>query len=218
MLIAPTEPKALRELGLTSSTPEHYGCDVLWKAHDEWWGVQRKEVKDFVASAADGRLAYEVAQMKQLGGKCMLIMEGKIEWSGSGSMMGREYGQPWTQQSHQGLICSLQNEGVWYLETPNTHGTGVAIKNFVHWSRKEKHAALVRRVGPRNWGTSDNKEWVRHLVQGLPKVGPEIAGRIVEKYGCPFEWRISREDLLRVEGIGKKRADELIAALEGTKK
>ena len=48
---------------------------------------------------------------------------------------------------------------------------------------------------------------------GIPGVGAELADRIVKRFGVPFQWKISQEDLETVEGIGKKKAQKIWAAI-----
>ena len=80
MLISPSEPAAIRALGTTCDIPERHGCDVLFVAHGGYWGVQRKELKDFVASVNDDRLGKDanVAPVNRLrlgeGGLTLLLL------------------------------------------------------------------------------------------------------------------------------------------------
>ena len=64
------------------------------------------------------------------------------------------------------------------------------------------------------WGTPSNEDYQRHLVMGLPGVGPELADRIVKKFrGVPWIWTINYEDLINVEGIGPKKARAIYDSL-----
>lgn len=65
-----------------------------------------------------------------------------------------------------------------------------------------------------SWGTPTNREFAVYVMSSLPGVGVELAGRIWEHFGrIPFVWEVSVEELCEVQGIGKKKAEKMIAAL-----
>lgn len=215
MLIAPTESNALKALGKSSLLPEKHGVDILFAYNGGWYGIQRKEISDLIASVHDGRLQRELGQMKRLE-KAVLLVEGKIQFTMDGELMGKGFGQPWTRKQHMGLLWSVREKGVWVDQSESLTDTIAFASAFEAWVRKGKHHSLDRRPGPVTvWGKPDDTDYACHLVQGLPGMGPELAQRIVQMYGLPFGWKVSREDLLKVPGIGKKTADQLWRSLEG---
>ena len=67
MLISPTEPPELKALGKLSLLTEKHGADVLIMPHASWegmLGVQRKELKDLLASMSDGRFGEQMMKLK----------------------------------------------------------------------------------------------------------------------------------------------------------
>lgn len=215
MLISPAEPARLKELGTVGMLPEVYGADFMWIAKGKKVGVQRKELKDFIASAAgDDRLTRETKQMKGLD-IAMLLVEGVPKWDLNDELIRKDgYGPRWTKASHQGILWTIQDEGIWVTFTTGMDDTMGTIRRFRDWTNKVSHRSLLRRPGPTSlWGDPDNIDFVRHLVMGLPSVGAELAIRIVDHVGCPFGWVISKEDLEKVPGIGKKKAEKIYATL-----
>lgn len=210
-LVAPTEPKPMHVLGKLSSLPERHGADVLLHVAGGvgWVGVQRKEMSDLVASVNDGRLAKEVQQMRAgFLSRAVLVVEGRPKWTLDGALVSGFTN--WTRDQHLALLFSVQAEGVWVGGTDDVAGTVSYVRALDGWLRKSKHTALVRRPGPVSmWGKPTNEDYARHLVMGLPNVGPELARRIVEKFGIPFRWKVGVEDLMTVEGIGKKKAESI---------
>jgi len=199
-----------------SSVPEEYGADFLWRAHGLWWGVQRKEVKDLLASVADGRLSKELAQMKSLESP-LLIIEGTTTFTVDGVLMSRgSWGQDWTRQQWNGLSFSVLNMGVGIVRSSGLKETAGLIRGYKVWSEKEKHAGLKTRPGPQvKWGRPGNKDFQIHLLMGLPGVGYELAKRIVERFGgVPWYWTVTEEQLMQVEGVGKKKAEAMLRCLE----
>lgn len=175
--------------------------------------MQRKEINDLVASVADGRLAREMAMMKRLS-VAVLVVEGKPSWTMDGSLISKGFGKPWTRRQHRGLLWSVREKGVWVEWTDGAEDTVVACRELEAWVRKGKHGSLERRPGPESvWGQLTNRDYARHVVMGLPGVGPELAGRIVDTFGMPFGWKVSVEELMTVNGIGRKKAESMLKAL-----
>lgn len=230
MLIAPTERHPLTTLGKHSSLPEQYGCDILFPVNGAWVGVQRKEINDLVASVYDGRLSRELAMMK----RCtlsVLVVEGKPQWTMDGELMGRgnfngrsttsssrnsksPSTSKWTRAQHRGLLNSVRSQGVWTDTTESAQDTVEFCLALQTWLKKEKHSLLSGRPGPETvWGSPNNRDYQRHLVMGLPGIGKEMADRIIDTVGFPFGLKVTREELMKVEGVGPKRADQIIGCM-----
>lgn len=197
-----------------SNLPEKYGCDAIWRARGEWWGVQRKEVSDFFNSVQDGRLAKEVGQMQGHVSIPIVCIEGKMSWTIGGELCGNGYGATVTKQQFHGMIFSMALKGVTTLFSDRAEGTAELIKNLAVWSQKENHNSLDRRPGPQTpWGRSDNMDWAKHLLQGFPGIGAGVAADIIKHFGrVPLKWDITEKELLAVKGIGKERAKALLEA------
>ena len=91
----------LKKLGRVSSTPEKHGSDYLFLSGAGLVGVQRKEVKDWVASCFDGRLAKELRQMRTLD-LAVVVVEGKMVWSETGTLLSG-WGRGYTRAMHLGV-------------------------------------------------------------------------------------------------------------------
>lgn len=213
ILVAPTEPSQLKKLGRVSTIPEKWGVDFLFPVNGKWYGIQRKEVNDLVASMQDGRLAKEMAQMKRLDFG-MLIVEGQVRFTLDGELIKNGYGQRITKAGLRGILWSVQARGYSVQSTETMVDTFETIQMFETYVRKGKHQALDRRPGPISvWGNPNNRDYQTHLVMGLPGVGPELAERIVDKLGMPFGWKITEGDLMTVQGIGVKKAHQIYKCL-----
>lgn len=213
MLVSPTEPPALKAIGTVSSLPETKGADVMWAVQGGWVGVQRKEVHDLLASVADGRLAFQLGQMHQLH-LGVFMVEGKIKWTTDGSMA-EQYAQHWTRCAWRGLLWSIRRHGVMVECTDSLQDTIEAIHALEQWAQKRNHSSTTRRPGPQSpWGTADNREFGIHLLQGLSGIGPEMAAVIYDTFdGVPWKWDVTREELLAIKGMGRKKVDSIMAAI-----
>lgn len=215
MLVSPAEPATLREPFTVSALPERYGADFLFIANRQWVGIQRKEIKDFLASLYDGRLAKELAQLQSIPYR-VLVIEGNISWTNDGFMLhGSDYGRKVSRKQWKGLLWSVRAKGVWVEFSDNWIDTLGILGWLEEWFKKSKHNSLDTRPGPDSlWGKPSNRDYQKHLIMGLPGVGVELAERIIDKFGMPFTWKISKEDLLCIDGIGVKKAEAIWMALE----
>ena len=213
MLISPTEPPALRKIGTTSLRPETYGCDVLFAAGGKWFGIQRKEFKDLIHSMQDGRLGQQVSMMAELE-QAMVVIEGwqDAHWTTDGRLSDR-YAKV-TRAQLRGLLWSVRDRGVWVDYTRDLADTIALCQEWERWCRKPEHKSLSTRPGPvGKWGRADNREWQEHLLQGLPGVGVELAGRILDQVGMPLGWRVTEGELLGVQGLGKGKVEKMMRAV-----
>lgn len=215
MLIAPTEPAPLKAIGTVNLLPERFGVDILFSSRGRWFGIQRKEISDLINSIHDGRLQREIAQMQGRLEIAVLIVEGSVKWTLDGELVGNGWGKGWTRRQHRGLLWSVESKGVWTAQTGTVRETIDWVQDFELWCGKDRHHSLERRPGPSGmWGKPDHREYGCHLLMGLPGVGPELANRIYEHFGgVPWEWRVGMEELMEVQGIGKKKAEEILGAL-----
>lgn len=214
MWVSPAEPERLRSGRKVSPLCEQRGADFLFVAHGEWVAIQRKEIQDFIASLGDGRLQKELAQLQTCHHK-ILILEGKIQWTTEGEMLGKGYGRTWTRKQWRAILWGIRSKGIWIEPTDDVSDTIATLTWIEQWFNKDTHNSLTRRPAAMSmWGHPSNEDYQRHLVMGLPGVGPELADRIVRTFGgVPFGWKIKEGDLLKVEGIGKKKAATIYKTL-----
>lgn len=207
--VSPTEPTALKDIGLVSMISEEHGADVYWQVGEQDHGVQRKEFPgDFLSSVFDGRLGEQLDKMDVLDIK-YLILEGNPFWTNEGKLMHTRWG--WTISQHTKLLASIQARGVQIHHTRHIPDTVERVEDLVEWSKKPAHNSLNRRASPSKdkWGRRNNHLWRRHFIQGLPDIGPVQAEAIMSALGFPFQLTVTREDLMGVPGIGKKRAEKI---------
>ncbi len=211
MLVSPTEQK-LRSLGKSSSLPEKYGSDFLFPSVNGLVGVQRKELKDLVASLHDGRFAKELGQMGSLSLGIVLI-EGEIRWTRDGQLMGMR--GEFTRAQLYGVLFSTMASGLWVIQTHSLEETGIILPLIEKWLQKKRHGTLSNRPNAKGeWGSVTSREWGVHFLQGFQGIGAEVAGRIWDHFGgVPVAWNVGREELERVKGVGKGRSEVMYRAL-----
>lgn len=214
--VAPTEPVALRRIGKVGMVTERFGVDVMWSAKGKKWGVQRKEWKDLIASVEDGRLAREIPMMRALDVP-WIVVEGWPQTANDGTIIDKRFGRAWSVQSIAKILWGMQVQGIAFDRTVDVAGTVQWVTAMVEWSRKDKHGSVMVRPGPTGmWGHRNDRDWGVHLLQGLDGVGVELAGRIWDHFGkVPWTWDVGVKELMEVPGIGKKKAEKMMRALDG---
>jgi ERCC4-type nuclease len=211
ILVSPAEPAALRKIGPTSPLPETLGADFLIVTDQGFVGVQRKEVRDLVASIRGDRIARELGQSGGLL-RMVLIVEGDWAWDRTGSS---RTVPGLLKAQYDGFCLSIQSHGWWVLTSETMTDTIRLIGQVDSWWQKPNHGSLYQRPKSRAlWGTHRNREWGVHWWQAIPGVGVGMAGVLYDHVGVPVRWTIGEADLLAVPGIGKGRAAQILAALD----
>ena len=213
MIISPTEPAKLRRLGDVSMFPETFGCDILIASPAGWVGVQRKEIRDLIASIYDRRLGEQVAKMSGLAEQ-VLVIEGKAKWSADGELIGDR----WTRINRATLrkiMWGLHRGGVWIDHTDGIADTAEYLTELEQWAGKAAHRGLgVRGSARSQWGTANSRDWQSFMLQGLPGVGPDMADRILDQIGMPIGLTEETvEKLSGVKGVGPKTVKRILEAL-----
>lgn len=213
MLVSAAEPASLRTLGQYSPLPEQFGADFLIPCSLGMVGVQRKEIHDLIASRGDGRLARELAQMKQLD-IAILLVEGRLKWTSDGQLSSSL--TKWTRAEHHGMLFSIQSTGTWVNSSADLGDSREYLGLLERWLMKEKHKGINTRPKPTTlWGSRNDRDWGIHVIQSFDGIGPGVAGNLFDMYGLPIKWTVSREDLEKVPGVGKKRATKMWETLNG---
>lgn len=216
MLVSPSEPEQLRQLGRVSNRCEERGADFLMPSvHWGLVGIQRKEVGDLIGSFYSGRLQKQLMRMRAGCGLVVLLVEGNMAWTADGNLVGQH---SWSLAQHHGLLCSMQSEGCWIMASQSVGGSAWLLSWFARWLMKETHTSLHNRPGPDSLvqGHKTAREMGVYLLQGIEGIGPKMAGDIYDHFGgVPLKWGVGVEELVKVRGVGPKKAEKMWKALKG---
>lgn len=183
----------------------------------EWAGVQRKEVRDLVASVRGDRIAREIGQAEGLAA-AILVIEGDWRWDASGRS-GRCRG--WTRAQLDGLLLSFQVEHGWkVMHSTSLADTAALLHRIEAWFAKATHGSLSRRPKPRaseaRWGEQGHRATGIHILQSVDGMGPTRAAAVFDHFGSvPLRWSCTQEEMLAVPGIGPGRVKKMWEAISG---
>ena len=166
-------------------------------------GIERKQVKDFLASLADGRLFTQLIQLSTAYTNPILIIEGKEDiFTERGFHPGAIFG------SFASLLVDVKIPIIRTMDTGETADLIYALIKREYAPDKK----IAVRTAPSGRGLRDRQ---RYVVEGLPSVSAVLAERLLEHFGTVrtiFEADV--EGLMKVKGVGEKTAKEIRKVLD----
>ncbi len=156
--------------------------------------VERKTAADFAASLADGRLFPQASLLAHSPHRPVVLIEGS-------TMTPMRYVHP---HAMQGAIVSLA--AMWRLPVLHTPGSGDSLRilQFLANETGRPRHHIVRRYDRKPKRLASRRIFV---LQGLPGVGPVLAGRLLHQLGSVERVVTADVEMLsRVRGVGPKKA------------
>ncbi len=165
--------------------------------------IERKTKADFIQSIIDGRLMPQLIEMKRNFEIPVLILEG------SESL----YGTQMHPNSIRGAIaCAAVDMGVRIIPTEDAADTACIIISIARREQLDLSRLVPLRGGKR---PQELSEMQRFVVESLPKVSSVLALRLLERFkSVEGVFAASNEDLMDIEGIGKKKAQQIRSIIE----
>ncbi|RLF19591.1 MAG: hypothetical protein DRZ82_05235 [Thermoprotei archaeon] len=170
------------------------------KRKEECIIIERKTITDLANSIRDGRLWNQLralSEQKENGISVILLVEGWIKLL--------EKFTKWRPQAILRLLETIQVKyGIPIVYSPSWDWTALYIKARAEaLGKAEEKKVYYIRAGKRPSGLHER---ILFVAEGL--VGPKLARRLLEEFSTLRRLaNASRVELMRVEGIGKERAD-----------
>lgn len=162
--------------------------------------IERKTRADFESSVIDGRLFDQLARLASSYARTILIVEGK---EATGALK-----KPSLLGAYSSVITDY-GAGIFFTSSPKS--TSELIYAIA------KHEQLLEKRPLRVCGRPKGKtlpQNQRAIVEMLPMVGPKMARALLENFGTVENvFHAPEEELLKVEGMGKKKAKAIRMAL-----
>lgn len=164
--------------------------------------IERKTARDFLISLIDGRLFTQVSNLKKHCIHPVLLIEGNPF----------KTGLDFDETAIRGALISIQ--AIWYVPIIYSRSKE-ETKDIMLMIGRQEEACMD--VVPLRGGYRPKRLKSRQLfiLQGLPRVGPTAAKRLLEHFGSVANaMNAPVEDLIRVEGIGRVSAEKIRVVLD----
>jgi DNA excision repair protein ERCC-4 len=164
--------------------------------------IERKTARDFLISLIDGRLFSQLSNLKRYCVHPVLLIEGNPF----------KTGLDFDEMAVRGALISIQ--AIWYVPVLYSRSKKDSRDIMLMIGRQEE-ACLD--VIPLRGGYRPKKLKSRQLfvLQGLPKVGPTAAKRLLDHFGSVSAvMNATVESLMEVEGIGRVSAEKIRQILD----
>jgi len=158
--------------------------------------IERKTASDFINSIIDGRLFQQATKLLENFSRPLIIIEGD-------DFSSRKV----HPNAIKGAILSMAVDyGIPVLTTKDSTETAELIALLA--KREEKAGRFARLRGEKKPMT--DKEYQVYLVEGLPGVGPELARKLLARFGnVENVFTAGEKELKMVEKLGEKKAKEI---------
>ncbi|UCD02966.1 MAG: hypothetical protein JSV63_04255 [Candidatus Aenigmatarchaeota archaeon] len=163
-------------------------------------GIERKTIDDFLTSFFNQRLFEQLEKMAESFEKPLLIIEGDPN-------MLFEARNVHPNSIHGILSFITLDHKIPIIWTQNPKVTASQIYWIGHREQIKKSDRVQARVCKKSKNSKDQQEFI---VSGLPKINSVISRRLLKEFGTVKKVFSAKEDkLMKVEGIGKKKASEI---------
>lgn len=161
-------------------------------------GVERKNAEDFLQSIIDRRLFEQAKNLSKNFQVPLMIVEGQIDYS-------KRNIHP---NAVRGAIASLVTDfGISIIPTCDEKDTAGMLFAIAKREQEEGHRMIALR-GEKTALTLAEKQ--RFIIESLPNVSSVLAERLLLHFGSVKNViEASENELKKVEGIGKKKAQEI---------
>jgi len=168
--------------------------------------VERKTVRDLVASVYDSRLFYQAAKLSAAYAKPFLLVEGDSKEVESLAK---------NLKSFYGAIANVTLAyGLGVLYTANPRETATAIAELLNHARAKPLAKMPSELPPKAKSIPQQQ---LYLVSAIPGVGRKLAEKLLSKYGTPRRvMGLTAGELAMTQGIGWKKAERIKNMMDTT--
>jgi Fanconi anemia group M protein len=197
--LSSTVPRELLEFGVVSKPKM---LDIGDYVVSDRVCVERKTAEDFVDSIIDGRLMGQMQRLRTYPRPCLII-----EGAGLYSKRGVH------PNAIRGALASIVLDfGIPTIFTRDERDTAAIIAAMIKRELLEERREIQIRGDKR---LSTPKEQQESIVAGLPNVNVVLAKRLLEEFETVRKiFNASQKELEKVQGIGKKTAEEIVNVLK----
>jgi DNA excision repair protein ERCC-4 len=164
--------------------------------------MERKTARDFLISLIDGRRFNQLSNLKRYSLNPILLIEGNPF----------KTGLDFDEAAIRGALISTQ--AIWYVPVVYSRSKE-ETKDIILMIGRQEEACMDVVPLRRGYRPKRLKSKQLFILQGLPKVGPTVAKRLLEHFRSVSNAMNARvEDLVQVEGIGRISAERIREVLD----
>ena len=168
--------------------------------------VERKSIRDLMASVFDGRLFDQCSRLKEHFENPIVLMEGNVDEI-----------EEITENPlifYGAISTVILDFKIPIIPTPSAAHTAKLLVSMC--SRKESHKGpYLKKIKK----SSDIERQQLSVLCSLPGIGDKFAIRMLEKFGTPLKvLTATTADLAKVEGLGETRAKKIKKMLDSKSK
>jgi len=188
--------KKLHDLGINVKVKTLTVSDFMVS---ERVGIERKTVRDFVDSLIDKRIFLQIKNLRENFEKPIVIIEGTEDIYSIRKIH---------PNAIRGMLSAIAvSFGIPILYTKNQQDTAELIKVISIREQKPDAREIGLRLEKKPTTTKEQQEFI---IESLPGIGPNTAKTILNKINSIKKIaNAKKEDLEKIDGIGKKRAEEI---------
>ncbi len=192
--------KELIDLGVSVRTGQLTSADYVISGRV---GVELKKVPDFVDSLIDGRLLEQVRELRNNFEKAVLVIEGEEDMYSLRKVHANAL---------RGLLASIVLDfNVPVLYTKNPRDTAGLLAVMAKREQEKGSEISLHDKKPQTL-----KEQQEFFIAALPNIGMVTARTLLNYFGSiKAVVNASREEMMKLEGVGEKTAEKLKEVFEG---
>jgi ERCC4-related helicase len=162
-------------------------------------GVERKTVGDFLQSIIDKRLLSQASELSRNFEIPIMIIEGREDIYSTRDIH---------PNAVRGALISLSIDfGISIIPSGDAYDTANLLYIIAKREQEPEEKEIALR-GERKPFTLEERQ--RYIIESLPDVSAVLARRLLEKFGSVIDvMNASKKNLIEVEGIGEKKADNI---------
>jgi len=165
--------------------------------------VERKSCEDFLRSLMDRKLFQQIKNISESYEIPILIIEGEDLYSQH---------EISANAILNAIISIILDFNVHVIFTKDAYETMLILLDIAKREQQKERKDIPIRGSKK---IMDIKENQRYIIEGLPHVSATLAERLLKHFkSVKNVFTASKEDLMKVKGIGEKTADEIIGVID----
>jgi len=188
--------------------------DYLFISHDDLsLCIEDKTVPGILSDLISGRLYTQLQGLSEMVDIPILLLRGVYAPTHDGFIRTPSITMTWRYSSLENLLLDAYLKGILVVKVPSGKAAVQLIRSYYQYAQKPDHKFQIRRLKLMSY--SAEVPAALYLVSALPGINTVLARALLERFENPLGvFTASEDDLVQVDGIGRKRAQAIRKALQ----